>query len=438
MTTLTSVRFSSVIPQTGRSSSSGASSANPKPAPVAPGFSGESRFEAAPTRNGATAAPSSPAEKGALQEMEKLFKPAASTFRDNGSTVTTDAADVESPSNSKTGARGWQATEQLKANERLEQQRLASLFPQQRAQYTAVKEATLNRASNPVAALALQKLLFEGKLAGGKDLAGKGTVLDHLVSAAWGDTLDGRVDRNTFVTDLVQELATPSAINQGSRGTCAPTAMSINLALNHPAEYARIMRDLASPSGTVTLADGKTTLTREAETSFLPDGSGRALTQRLMAPVFMEASNGERAYNDWNDSGAGASATGLDALHDAVYGRNMAHKELHGSEARDEAMKQIDSELASGQNVLAGIWWNADGGHEVLITGTEKLNGQDYLKFINPWGTEERMLRSVFHSRLIGINYDPAEAAKPGPAAPFWPVPGPFVTPRPWNRSIAA
>jgi hypothetical protein len=249
-------------------------------------------------------------------------------------------------------------------------------------------------------------------------------VLGHLASAAKGDKLDGRVDRNTFVTDLVQELATPSAINQGSRGTCAPTAMSINLALNHPAEYARIMGDLASPSGKVTLADGKTTLTREAETSFMPDGSGRALTQRLMAPVFMEASNGERAYNDWTDSGAGASATGLDALHDAVYGRNMAHQEIFTSAARDEAMKRIDSELASGQNVLAGIWWDATSGHEVLITGTEKLNGQDYIKFINPWGTEERMLRSEFSSRLIGMNYDPSEAAKP------WP----FVTPRPWNK----
>lgn len=434
MTTLTSVRFSSVFPQTVRSSSSGALSANPKPAPVAPGFSGESRFETAPARSGAKAAPSSPAEKWALQQMEQLFEPTASTFRENGSTVTTDAADVESPSNSKTGARGLQATGQLRANERLEQQRLASLSPQQRAQYTAVREATYNTASNPVAALALQKLLFEGKLSGGKDLTGRGTVLDYLASAARGDRLDGRVDKNTFLTDLVQELATPSAINQGSRGTCAPTAMSINLALHHPAEYARIMGDLASPSGMVTLADGKTTLTREAETSFMPDGSGRALTQRLMAPVFMEASNGERAYNDLNDSGAGASATGLDVLHDAVYGRNMAHQELFTSAARDEAMARIDSELASGQNVLAGIWWNADGGHQVLITGTEKLNGQDFIKFINPWGTEEQMLRSAFHSRLIGMNYDPAEAAKPGPAAPVWPLPGPFVTPRPWSR----
>jgi hypothetical protein len=361
--------------------------------------------------------------------MNKLLDGAATKSRSNGSTVTADAANVESKSNLKSGARGRQAAQLLEANAQLEQQRLAGLSAQERAQYKAVKEATLNGASNPVAALSLQKMLFEGKLPGAKDLTGKGTLLDHLASVAKGDKLDGRVDKNTFVTDLVQELATPSAINQGSRGTCAPTAMSINLALNHPAEYARIMSDLASPSGKVQLADGKTTLTREPETSFKPDGTGRALTQRLMAPVFMEASNGKKSYNDRTGSGAGASSTSLDVLHDAVYGRNMAYDEVSSSE-RGAAMKRIDSELASGQNVLAGIRWGGAGsGHKVLITGTEKVNGKDYVNFINPWGTEERMPRSEFQSRLHGINYDPSTATKPSPATPS--RPGSVVKPSP-------
>ena len=419
MTTMTSLRSSSLFPQTVRSSNGcskapASASGSKTPSNTPTGFGGESSFDVSSVASGTRAPASSSAELQALKNIDDLLDPSKNRFRaSSNSTVTADALDVEK-SNSDPATRR-QASAQLQANASLEQQRLAGMSAQDRAQYQAVKDTLSNQDSNPVAALALQKLLFQGKLPGSKDLVGQGSLLDHLASAAQGTNLDPRVDKKAFVTDLVQELATPSAINQGGRGTCAPTAMSINLAFTQPAEYARILQGLGSPSGQVKLADGKTTLTRKPETSFQPDNSRRSLTQRLMAPVFMDATNGNKGYNDKTGQGAGASSTGVDVLQDAIYGRNMGFIEAYNSSKRGEAMQRIDSELKEGQYVQAGLKWGT-GGHKVLVTGTEKVGGEDYIKFINPWGDEERMKRSEFQSRLNGINYDPAAGTFQRPA----------------------
>ena len=61
---------------------------------------------------------------------------------------------------------------------------------------------------------------------------GEGTLLDQLALAA--DPATPRVeglDRGAFLCDLVQEIATPSAIAQRGVGTCAPTTLAIDLAM---------------------------------------------------------------------------------------------------------------------------------------------------------------------------------------------------------------
>ena len=199
--------------------------------------------------------------------------------------------------------------------------------------------------------------------------------------------------------------------DRGSRGTCAPTALSIGLNIERPAEYARIMKAAASTSGAVKLVDGST-LYREKDTAFTDDRSGRALTQRLLAPLFMEASNGKDDYRDSaskENRNAGATARGLDALYDAVYDHNMSYDT--NTKDRAKLMARIRSELAEGQNVLAGIKYR-NGGHQLLVTGLEKHQGKEYVKYINPWGQEERMAVAEFQSRMNGINYDtrPAKA----------------------------
>ncbi|WNG28783.1 hypothetical protein F0U62_35885 [Cystobacter fuscus] len=300
----------------------------------------------------------------------------------------------------------------VKANFKLEKEELAKLSKSDREKYMKVM-ATLN--DNPtrgMGRLALQKMLFQGKLPGGKDFKGEGTTLDHLADAASGKNLAEGVDRRAFTACLVREMATPSSINQGGRGTCAPTALMIDVAENNPAEYARISNGLASKEGKVELADGKTTLKREKETSFKYDDSQRSINQRIIAPALMEIANGSNDYNDATDEGSGASVQTLDRLNDAIHGKDMSYVEIKNSKQQKAAMNVIDAELKRGKNVLVGMFFEEAGEkhrrHKVLVTGTSTVDGKDgvkeYIHFTNPWGTEERMPREEFMDRLRNMN----------------------------------
>ncbi|MBM7113142.1 hypothetical protein [Archangium primigenium] len=376
----------------------------PAPAPApGKGHGGGSVFE--PSKPSAPSA-SDKVRAQAVSQMDALLNEQANRKQGyNGAVVVQDAFNVERSTNTNPKSSRYKAAQaQVKSHEALEQQQLARLSPQERARYATVRQE-LAAANNPVATLALQKLLVSGRLEKGSDFLNEGSVLQHLSDIAQGNDIERRVDRQTLLTDLVQELATPSAINQGARGTCAPTAMTIGLNIERPAEYARLIKAAASTSGNVKLANG-TTLPREKDTAFKDDGSGRALTQRLLAPIFMEASNGDRDYRDSaskENRNAGATARGLDALYDAVYDHNMSYDT--NTKDRAKLMDRIRSELAEGQNVLAGIKYR-NGGHQLLVTGLEKSQGKEYVKYINPWGQEERMAVAEFQSRMNGINYD--------------------------------
>jgi hypothetical protein len=360
----------------------------------------------------------------ALSEMDTLLIGPETNREENGATVVHDAPNVNDRRDTGNGtilggidlggvlgkntakgvSRNDAAEAQLEANAALEKEALAKMSPEDRARYESVKEACLAE-GDPVAALSLQKLLFEGKLPGEEALVGGGNLLQQLATAADPNTpmVEG-LDRGAFLCDLVQELATPSAINQGSVGTCAPTTIAIDLALQNPAEYARIALGLASPSGEVELAGGQT-LTRE-EGTVLDDGKGRSNVQRLMGSAFMEMANGARDYVNSTEEGDGAWSNDLDVLNEAVWGRPMSDKRLTTDEQRANAMDVIDTQLEAGRNVPVALSWG-DGYHKVLVTGTEEINGEEYVTYINPWGREERMPREEFESRLADINYDP-------------------------------
>ncbi|MDY7225086.1 hypothetical protein [Hyalangium rubrum] len=368
----------------------------------------------------------------ALSDMDALLLGPETSTQANGATVVRDAPNVHDPRDTrnpvslgglkgkgldidlgpfkpKTESRKEAAEAQLEANAALEQEHLAKLSPEERAQYEAVKEACLAE-GDPVAALSLQKLLFQGKLPGEEALVGGGTLLDQLAAAADPNTpmVEG-LDRGAFLCDLVQEIATPSAINQGSVGTCAPTTLAIDLAMRNPAEYARIALGLASPEGKVELAGGQT-LEREPGT-VMDDGKGRSNVQRLMGSAFMEMANGDRNYDNATEEGDGAWSNDLDVLYEALWGRPMSDKRLRTDEERAAAMDIIDTQLEAGRNVPVALSWG-DGYHKVLVTGTEVVDGQEYVTYINPWGREERMPREEFESRLADINYDPMAQLK--------------------------
>jgi hypothetical protein len=342
----------------------------------------------------------------AVREADELLRgPAVDVASEGTAQTIRDAANVnDSRDTNAESTRHQAALEQLEANEALEAAALKKLSPAEQKQYEAVKQRCLD-ANDPVAALALEKLLLDGKLPGAKDLRGEGTTLDHLAKLADEKTpLAEGIDRDQLVTDLVQELATPSSIRQGERGTCAPTTIAIQLAMNDPAEYARIAAGLASPEGTVTLAGGQT-ITREEGTA-APDATTRSVTQRLIGSAFMELANGESDYQNESGEGAGAWSDKLDVLYEAVTGRKMSDQRLTTDEQRADAMEIIDTQLRAGATVPVALSWG-DGYHKVLVTGTETIDGKEYVTYTNPWGREERIPREDFEKRLADISYDP-------------------------------
>jgi len=363
---------------------------------------------------GQLAGPRTPED--ALAQMEVLLRGAPQEKADKGlgTTILYDAADVNSAQDtSATSSRHLVAQAQVDANSELEADALGSMSEEDRAAYLEVKQGCLDP-NDPVAALSLQKLLLSGALPGEADLVGDGTLLDHLTALADGSApLAEGVDRGQLLTDLVQELANPAAVDQGYRGTCAPTAVAIQLAIDHPAEYARVMLGLASPKGAVTMAGGMV-FKREADVSFKPDKTGRALTQRILAPTFMEIANGAGNYHDDTGAGDGAWSDTLDRLYEQAFGKPMDESRLTGPKSRAHAMQIVDAQLAAGHDVPVAINYGT-GLHKVLITGMEQVDGVAYVKIINPWGREERIPRDNFESRLQDINYD---ASVPEPAAP--------------------
>ena len=329
--------------------------------------------------------------------------------------VTRDAQDVDAWADQRPTSERYQAANaQVQANAQLEQEKLGNLAPEQRETYLRVKEQlmTIAPAGDPVAALSLQKLLFTGKLTEGPSLRDGKNVMDGLSQLSTGPLAEG-MDRQQLLADLVQELATPSAINQGPVGTCAGTSVGIHLLRNNPAEYVRLVAGLASPAGEVATASGKM-LRREPDA--LTDGISRSQVQRLLVPAFMEIAHPRRdyqsgpeegQYKNGDNKGTGLNAKEVDRILEAVYDDRFKKKNVGGFPLMrpKKAMERIEEQLAKGKDVLAGLEWES-GGHKVVVTGTETVNGQQYVNYINPWGREERMTRDEFMDRLNNFNYE--------------------------------
>jgi len=340
----------------------------------------------------------------ALNELRGLLegKP-VSRDSGHGSTVVRDAPNVNGPEYTDPSSPEFEkALGQVIANAALEAAALAKLPAGAREQYLEVKQAL---EGNPMAQLSLQRLLFEGKLPGEEDFAGEGRLLDHLGALASGEAplVDG-IDGELLLARLVSELATPTAINQGPRNTCGPTIVLIELAMTNPAEYARLTLGLASPSGEVTTQSGLV-LQREPGTES-DDGSGRSLTQLLLAPAMMEATKASD-YDNATDEGWGANAAQLDRLREAVLGsaRVSHQKGLEGDPARRKLEVDMLANAVEEGDVPVAVLFDLGGGaglHWVLVTDSEVRAGVEYFRVVNPWGQEELISRAELEQRIRG------------------------------------
>ncbi|MDI1444566.1 hypothetical protein [Polyangium sp. 6x1] len=121
--------------------------------------------------------------------------------------------------------------------------------------------------------------------------------------------------RNRALFELVQNLANPGRINQGLKGTCAAACVETYLAVQDPAEYARLVAGLISTSGRATLRSGEELVCDED--ILLPSAGerGRNPISRIFQVACMEFAYPDLDYDNILDShfkGEACVGTGLE------------------------------------------------------------------------------------------------------------------------------
>jgi len=227
---------------------------------------------------------------------------------------------------------------------------------------------------------------------GRKDLKTGQTLLDHLARFA-SQGVDARASQAGLTTgqvlgELVMELAHPGLINQSNRGTCAAATAQYYMAINHPAEYARLVTDLMT-TGQSTTAGGA--VYRRDDGSMRRDDSTRNAVDRVMQSTLMDQSS-QGDYDNATDRRAngsgGMSAEDMTAvLRDLTGGTDGNMRTVPGNNS--VVIQRIAASTARGIEVPVGLDWSQSGmhaKHALLVTGIE--NG--YVTLRNPWGAGER------------------------------------------------
>jgi hypothetical protein len=270
----------------------------------------------------------------------------------------------------------------------------------------------------------LLKMLLDGRLQA-KDLKGQGDALTYLAKMATQDLPKG-MDRQELVTSVLEEADDTTKISQEGKGTCAATTCIVVLARKNPAEYMRLVQELAGPAGTSTTVNG-TKLARKADWADDSD-YGRTPSQRMLEPALMEVGNFFLKYDNTQDAHVLENQSVWqrvkDGFHDLVknfklagglegFGTNKVLEAITGDNYttiysvmrlnRPFAWHRIEARLAEGKAVPCGMQWEG-GGHEVLLEKIE--NG--YCYFNNPWGEQDRMSVAEFRRNLTNANLPPA------------------------------
>jgi hypothetical protein len=298
-------------------------------------------------------------------------------------------------------------TEQREARARLTAQAAAeeaalSKIGQRAAGYRAVAGALSN---DPIAREALQRMLLDGRLTGAQDKLGRGDVLTHLARIQAGPLAPG-LEAAELLGHLIEEAENPTKLAQEARGTCVATTATIVLARQHPAEYVRLVADMAGPSGTAVTAGGAT-LRRAPDWNEQDDGN-RTPSMRLLQPALMELGNGIFRYDNVKDRHAvgpwallpgGLHTGGADRVLEALTGDTWRSLPLINRLTRSWAFEKVRAATEAGTSVPVGVMWEG-GGHKILV---DAIKG-DTVHYTNPWGQRETMSVAEFRQNLMDAN----------------------------------
>lgn len=293
------------------------------------------------------------------------------------------------------------AKKEIPERAKAEQEALAKLSDADRKSYEKLAELSKDR---PLSRWALQSMLLDGRLPGGKDLKGQGSVLDNLGKLATQDLAAG-IKRADLVSDVIAEIENPVRINQQGKGTCVAATAQILLARRNQAEYARVIGELAGPSGTANLAGGDK-LQRETDWADESD-YGRSTSSRLIQPALMEMGMPLLDYDNTKDKhkawvlplAGGLMGFGSAKINEQLLGTDYSsHGFWHWN--RDSQWNKLKKALEEGKGPLpCGVTWEDLGGHQLQIDKIE--NGKVY--YTNPWGQRESMDEAEFKAHITNV-----------------------------------
>jgi hypothetical protein len=208
-----------------------------------------------------------------------------------------------------------------------------------------------------------------------------------------------------LLTGLLEEAEDPARLDQQNRGTCTVSSATILLARTNPAEYVRLVADLASVQGTSVTAGGPT-ITRQPDWNAKDDG-GRTPSMRLLQPALMEYYNGPRLdYDNKTDRHKGIGwldfPNGLKAVLEALTGKKW--RSLHFPYvSRTELLDAVLAEVQKGGGLVpvALKWGSGQTGHEVLVHAIDR-DGK--VHFTNPQGAEQYVSLAEFRRNLYAAH----------------------------------
>lgn len=228
--------------------------------------------------------------------------------------------------------------------------------------------------------------------------------LSRLTSEKIDPGLAARIaprNASDFLIGLLQEVANPGRVEQGSSGTCSVTTLQALTALRSPGEYVRLCVGLAI-DGEVKTKSGDVVKLNVAGVP-KTDAYQRTVSECVFQGSLMQAVGGDRYVDDGDGKGGfvGKDGTVVDGLTDAMWAR-----------AAEMLTNQSYERVTPGQDLLAmlhamnaserfddrGVFVEfkefrpdmADSGHALQLVAVDRSTTPPCLVCRNPWGPTTR------------------------------------------------
>lgn len=250
-----------------------------------------------------------------------------------------------------------------------------------------------------------------GALLSQPDIAGT-RLIDSL--ARMTTTEQGRL----ALGDCLRDIANPGRIRQGQAPTCTVSSMQYELAMQQPAEYARLVAGLAV-DGSVTMRGGGILTTSAADSmrTAAAHGDGRSQTEAIFQSAAMEFANGkdnfdldgQRSVRSDGSTYRGLYPDQIRTMVGQLFGVGYQTVEVQSDAQADQVIGEMLSMERPNRPVLFDLDMG-DFNHLVALDGFDGNN----VRFRDPYtGEVETMPFSEFRSQLVAVHYAPLTAEKP-------------------------